>query len=96
MSKKSGPCMVIFNDNQGLCDPYGWDRECKGALTSYDKDTPPVVFPNRQQARKAITVSRRYAELQTAQGEPANTDFIEAVRCIKIVPVDIVKEAAGE
>jgi hypothetical protein len=87
---RSTKCIVVF-DNQDLCVPLGWDDECEGALEYSD---PVVVFPNRKAARRAISVSKKYAALCKAQGKPANSDFLpECADCIKIVRV--VEEGAS-
>ena len=78
------PCMVIYDDEQGVCAPMGWDTDCDGALCCAGN---PVVFPNRAAARKAINVSRAFAILERAQGLPYNGEFIEEIRNVTIVPV---------
>ena len=81
-------CIVVFDDEQGLCVPYGLDPDCEGALTPADGEEIPVaVFPGRRAARKAITVSKRLALLRKAQGKPENTDFTEAVSFVRVYPV---------
>lgn len=79
-------CIVVFDDDQGTCVLMGWDSDCEGALCAR---SPAVVFPNRRAAQRAITISRRFALLQEAQGKPENTDFMPECRaCIKIVSVE--------
>ena len=78
------PCIVMFDDQMGVCAPMGWDTDCDGALCYAGS---PVVFPNRAAARKAINVSRAFARLERAQGRRHNSDFLEAIKHVKIVPV---------
>jgi len=86
-TSKPRPCIVCFDDEQGLCYPYGFDSECEGALST---DEPVIVFPNYKAARQAVLISRKQAELLKTQGKPENTDFTEAIRFVKIREVKIV------
>lgn len=72
----------MFNDESAAW-PMGWDSDCKGALCAIH---PPVLFKSRIDARKAIRISTRFAQLQSAQGKPANTDFTDSLKFVKIVP----------
>lgn len=79
-------CIVIFDDEQGSCVPYGFDPDCDGALCAYSG--PVALFADRKQAQAAIKISVKYAELCVAQGISANDDFLGAARkCVKILPV---------
>lgn len=69
--------LVVWNDQMGLCVPMGDDPDCEGALMASDK---PVLFPTRAEARAAIRISCRYAELVEAQGGIANGDFLSGGR----------------
>jgi hypothetical protein len=75
--------IVVFDDEQGLAFNYTDEKDCTGALCY---GSPVRLFPDRKSARKAIRVSVVYAKLCAAQGKPVNTDFTDAIKCIKIVP----------
>lgn len=87
MAKKNKPVgyMVLYNDNGGLVFPYGQDPDCAGAITG--DDDAPILFGTRAAARRAVTISERYARLCVAQGTPANEDFTTGRKSIRIVPV---------
>jgi hypothetical protein len=89
MSKASKSCIVVYDDEQGICAPLGWDTDCEGALCCVE---PVVVFPDRNAARKAINVSARYNDLCREQGKSnRNTDFDPECRpYIRIKPAAIV------
>lgn len=75
--------IVVFDDEQGLCVPYGFDADCEGALCATGGDV--ALFADRKQAQQAIRISTKYAELCKAQGIPENTDFLgESRKCVKI------------
>lgn len=40
----------------------------------------------RFDARRAILISTRLAKLQSAQGNPFNTDFTDNIKYVKVVP----------
>jgi hypothetical protein len=83
----SNLCIVVFDDEQGICAPFGWDEDCEGAICCSSK---PVVFANRRLARQAITVSRRWAALRKAQGQTSNADFEPGCSdSIKVLSVDL-------
>ena len=75
-------CIVVFDDENGLCVPMTTDAECEGAIEA--GSGPVIVFANRDAARKAIKISKAKAELLKAQGKTANEDFLESIKCIKI------------
>jgi len=83
----SKPCIVVYDDEMGLTVPYGFDPDCDGALSC---DEPIAVFADRKTARKAIQISKKFAQLKIAQGEPENSDFTEAIKCIIIRDVELV------
>lgn len=85
--------MVFFElDTDAMCYPMGNDPACVGALqASSDK---PVLFDTRKQARKAITISTRWALLREAQGLPVNEDFTTQKHCLQIRAVCNYKEKA--
>lgn len=79
-------CIVVFDDEQGVCSPYGFDDHCEGAICS--SNGPVAFFADRAEAQKAIKISVKFAELRKAQGKPANEDFLgDCRKCIKIRPV---------
>ncbi len=86
-TSKPRPCIVCFDDEQGLCYPYGSDSECEGALST---EEPVIVFPNYKAARQAVLISKKQADLLKAQGKPENRDFTEGIRFVKIRDVRIV------
>ena len=75
-------CIVVFDDDNGLCVPMTADADCEGAIET--GSGPVIVFANRDAARKAIKISKAKAELLKAQGKTANEDFLESIKCIKI------------
>lgn len=84
MAKADG-YIVVFNNQEGIEAPYGWDRECEGALEYIE---PVVVFPDRKAAQRAIRISVAKARLEKEQGRPANDDFLPPYRKhVKIIPV---------
>ena len=84
MTAKPKPCIVRCELPTGEQWTYGWEDECEGALELCD---PPVVFPDRQSARRAVEISKAFAKLMKAQGNPYNEDFIDSPTRIRIVPV---------
>lgn len=78
--------IVVYDDGQGLCVPFGWDEDCDGALCAIGSKDNVASFETRAEARSAINVSAKYAALCKAQDKPVNDDFIgEARRNIRIV-----------
>lgn len=78
--------IVVYNDGDMVWNtPYGWSDECKGAIVSSDNEV--AMFDSRADARTAIKISERYANLCEAQGSSVNTDFTEGKRFIKILPL---------
>jgi hypothetical protein len=83
--------IVVFDDEGGLCTPFGPDPDCEGAL-QYSNDGV-ALFPSHAAAKTAIKISVKYAELLMAQGKPANTDFVgDAKKFIKIRPCQAMPE----
>jgi hypothetical protein len=80
---KSTACIVVYDDKQGLCVPYGDDDDCAGALSTANSIR---VFPNRQDAKKAIRISVAFAKLCREQGKPVNTDFLDGITNVTIMP----------
>ena len=92
-SPRKGPCIVVWDDERGVCCPMGPDTDCEGAICSGDQVS---LFPSPAAARRAIGISRRWAELQRAQGKPYISDFIEGKFAIKILPVVLEPEPEPE
>lgn len=87
------PCIVVYDDGEGIIAPYGPDPNCDGALQS--TYGPAIVFANGAKARGAIKISIKFAELRCLQGKPANDDFLKKYRKnVRIMPV--VMEGFGE
>lgn len=84
MSKTSG-YIVLFDDRQGLSIPMGEDPECPGAIQCMSASV--TIFKDRAAARKAIRISAAKARLDKEQGKPANDDFLEARKHLRIVPL---------
>ena len=82
------PCFVVYDDDMGTRIPFGLDTDCEGALTTHAPAA--AVFPDRKAARRAIAISKKLASLEMAQGKPANLDFVESLRCVKIFDVELV------
>lgn len=79
-------CIVVFDDDQGICFPFCFDDECEGALRGSNGTI--ALFDDRAKAMTAIKISVKYAELRKLQGKPFNEDFIGSCRkLIKIRPV---------
>lgn len=75
--------IVVFDDGDSLCVPFGFDASCEGALSATRGDV--ALFASRADANRAIRISTKYAELCDVQGVPANTDFIgDSRKCVKI------------
>ena len=78
--------IVVWDDQQGVCWPLGWDDDCEGAICANTNQV--AAFSNRADARRAIKISERFAALCEAQGKPANDDFLgECRRNIHILPL---------
>ncbi|MEM6911072.1 MAG: hypothetical protein AAF555_05760 [Verrucomicrobiota bacterium] len=76
--------VVLYDDKGGLQCPMMWDADCEGALTAWWHPNPIATFPSRADARKAITISTKYAQLVKAQGKPENTDFTEFKKHLRV------------
>lgn len=77
--------IVVFDDEQGLCVPMGWDTDCDGAVCACHDSV--ALFPDRTAARKAIRVSTAFAKLCVEQGVPANDDFTTGRKNLRILPL---------
>lgn len=78
--------IVVYDDDDSLCVPFGWNDGCEGALCCAGSG-PVAMFDTRKQAQQAINISKAYARLCGLQGRLVNTDFTEHSKCIKIVPL---------
>lgn len=80
-----GACLVTYDDEMGYCFPMGWNSECDGAL---ECASPPVIFPNRAAAQKAIRISKLWNALCREQNRICNSDFNpDFAKNVRIVPV---------
>jgi hypothetical protein len=83
---KATQFIVIYDDDQGMACPMGWDADTDGAICCFDQAV--AVFPTRADARKAIRISTAAAKLAQAQGKPVNTDFLGAdLKKLRVVPL---------
>jgi hypothetical protein len=85
--------IVVFVDGAGLCVPMGKDDDCDGAIAAHS--TEVALFASKQAARTAIKISKLFAELQTLRGRPANSDFIEGYKCLRIMSATL-SESKGD
>jgi nanoRNase/pAp phosphatase (c-di-AMP/oligoRNAs hydrolase) len=76
--------IVVFDDQNGLLIPMQFDPDCIGALTGFRRGDV-ALFDSRADARKAIRISAALAKLFRAQGKPANDDFLEDIKHVRIV-----------
>lgn len=80
--------IVIYDDDDCLCIPQSWDKDCDGAICSGNLDDAVAVFDSRASARKAIDISAKYAALCKSQGKPANEDFLgECRKKLRLIPL---------
>lgn len=78
--------LVVFDDQGSLCIPMGKDSECEGAICIA---SPKVaLFNSRAAAKRAIKISRLFAELRKAQGMPANEDFLNGYKNIRLISAE--------
>lgn len=82
--KASHFIVAYQSDLGGMTVPYGWDDDCLGAICSYSDSI--ALFTSRKLAQQAIRISARFAALRSAQGKPANTDFIADIKNVRIIP----------
>lgn len=81
--------IVLYDDEDALCVPLGFDPDCKGALCCRLGNSPVAAFRTRKEARTAIRISVAFAKLNHAQGLPANDDFLSFRKNIKVVPCKV-------
>lgn len=82
--------LVVYDDQGSLCLPMGKDSECEGAICTATGTESVAIFDSRDRAKRAIKISRLFAELQQAQGKPANSDFLEGYKSVRIVKAESV------
>lgn len=80
--------LVVYDDGESLCIPMGKDIECEGALCISSETA--ALFSSRESAKKAIKISRLFAELRQAQGKPANEDFLSGYKSVRIMKVESI------
>ena len=79
--------IVVF-DNDEYCWPLRWDNDCEGALCN-GGSRGVAMFGSRDEAKAAITISRKFAELHKAQGKIHNSDFLKPdIKHVKIMPCE--------
>ena len=72
--------IIVWDDEQGLVVPMGFNRDCAGAVCAIGNKDKVALFTDRQAARRAIDISAKFAALCKAQGKPANDDFLGECR----------------
>ena len=82
------PFIVVFDDQSSLCLPMGVDTDCEGAICISGGSNAIALFDLRESAKRAIKISRLFAQLQQAQGKPANEDFLSGYRNVRIRKVE--------
>jgi hypothetical protein len=89
--------IVVWDDGEGLCVPMTAAADCEGGICACCHKDKVALFTSRKAARRAITISTKYAQLCEAQGKVANTDFLgECRRCVRIVQCELLSEEGGE
>ena len=81
--------IVIYDDENGLQCPMAFDEDCDGALCAWSFPETIAAFENRKEARNAITISTKFAQLRKSQGRPENTDFTEFKKNLRVVEMDL-------
>jgi hypothetical protein len=81
--------VVIYDDADCLSVPMAWDEDCSGAICAWAPGKKVATFAARADARKAIRISTRWAQLRIERGEPANTDFTESRQNLQVVELDL-------
>lgn len=79
--------IVVHDDSDGLCVPYNFDSDCEGAICCRSDNV--AYFATKEDAKRAIKISIAFAKLLVAQGKPHNSDFIEDIKYVKIVPLTV-------
>ncbi len=80
-------CIILYDDQNSLVCPYGWDDDCDGAVACIIGKQAVAVFPDHKAARKAIAISTAWARLNKELGKPACEDFTDPMfrKFIRIV-----------
>lgn len=86
--------MIIYDDGCGLCMPMTEDPDCKGGV--YTAAGKTVIFTTKGAACKALKISKMNAELCKLQDKSYNSDFVEYLKNVKIVPVKVLGEDNDE
>jgi len=82
------PFLVVYDDQCSLCLPMGKDVECDGAICVAGGSDAVTLFESAPAAKKAIKISRLFAQLREAQGETPNDDFLTGYRNVRIRKVE--------
>ncbi len=75
--------IVIYDDEMGLECPMKWDDDCEGALCC--AGSAVALFESKSDARKAIVISTRFAQLNQAQGNSVNEDFTTGLKNLRVI-----------
>jgi hypothetical protein len=67
--------IVLYDDEGGIQCPMMHDPDCEGALCAWCRPHRIATFASRKDARTAINISTKFAQLEKAQGKLENTDF---------------------
>ena len=98
VQRRGSACIVVWDDEMGMCVPMGWDADCAGAICACNRHV--AVFASRAEARRAIDISSKFAALCRAQGRPANDDFMgdarKNLRVVMLSPNDKLSRAGEE
>ena len=78
-------CLIVYDDC-GIRFPMTWDKSCEGAVCCANGKESVVVFQSRADARRAVTISARFAALEKAQAKEHNSEFLIPGQ-IQIVPI---------
>lgn len=91
--------IVVFNDGNCLCLPYGLHPDGDGSLVIAGKEIPVAVFPDVAAARQAIRISRAKAVYLDAAGRRPHDwdDFSDsdARKAVKVEPARLVDADGG-
>jgi hypothetical protein len=75
--------IVVFDSDDNIF-PMTADADCEGAICIACNKCEIALFDSPADARKAIAISKAFAQLQRLQGKPANTDFLKGVKHVKV------------
>ena len=88
--------IVVFDNDDSLCVPYTWNEACEGAIECGGRGESVALFETRQEARKAIAISKANAVLLRAQGKVFNSDFTDSLKCLRILRLKPRKAVGNE